>query len=49
MNQTIEEYQKNKEALQRWKIDLLDAGIYFENPIDPLAQEKGSMMCGGYE
>lgn len=49
MNQTIEEYQKNKEALQRWKIDLLDAGIYFENPIDPLTQEKGSMMCGGYE
>lgn len=49
MNQTIEEYQKNKEALQRWKIDLLDAGIYFENPIDPLTQEKSSMMCGGYE
>lgn len=49
MNQTIEEYQKNKEALQRWKIDLLNAGIYFENPIDPLTQEKGSMMCGGYE
>lgn len=49
MNQSVEEYQKNKEALQRWKIDLLNAGIYFENPIDPLTQEKGSMMCGGYE
>lgn len=49
MNQSVEEYQHNKEALQKWKIVLLDAGIYFENPIDPLTQEKGSMMCGGYE
>lgn len=49
LNKTIDEYKDNKDAITKWKTALLeDAGIYFENPIDPLTQEKGSMMCGGY-
>lgn len=49
VNKTFTEYQDNRYALHKWKAELLDAGIYFENPIDPLTQEKGSLTCGGYE
>lgn len=47
MNKVLDEYRTDKDALSRWKVALYnDAGIYFENPIDPLTQTSGSVMCG---
>ena len=40
-------YQQDKTSVNEWKKELFDdAGIYFENPIDPLTQKRGSMMTG---
>lgn len=42
------DYQQDRVSVNQWKKALLeDAGIYYEAPIDPLAQTSGSMMAGG--
>ena len=47
INEMLQLYQQDKVTVNQWKKELLeDAGIYFENPIDPLTQKSGSMMTG---
>ena len=48
INEMLLLYQQDKVSVAEWKKALLEeAGIYFENPIDPLTQKSGSMMTGG--
>ena len=48
INEMLLLYQQDKVSVTEWKKALLEeAGIYFENPIDPLTQKSGSMMTGG--
>lgn len=47
INEMLQLYQQDKVTVRQWKKELLDdAGIYFENPVDPLTQKSGSMMTG---
>lgn len=47
INKLLLEYQQNKTTVNEWKKTLREeTGIVFENPIDPLTQESGSMMTG---
>lgn len=49
INEMLSMYQQDKATVNQWKRELLDdAGIYFENPVDPLTQKSGSLLCGGY-
>ena len=48
INEYLELYQQDKTSVSEWKKALFEeAGIYFEDPIDPLTQKRGSMMTGG--
>ena len=48
VNEMLQLYQQDKVTVNQWKKELLeDAGIYFEDPVDPLTQKRGSVMCGG--
>lgn len=47
INEMLQLYQQDKVTVRQWKKELLDdAGIYFENPVDPLTQKSGSLMTG---
>lgn len=47
INEILSLYQQDKTSVAEWKKALFDdAGIYFENPIDPLTQKSGSTMTG---
>lgn len=47
INEMLQLYQQDKVTVRQWKKELLDdAGIYFENQVDPLTQKSGSLMTG---
>lgn len=48
LNELLTDYANNKCKVSDWNKALFDeAGVYIEMPIDPLTQERGSMMTGG--